>query len=164
LTRRAAFTAGIILLGVALQFSVIHWTRIAGIEPDLLLVVTVIIGLLSGPRAGMATGFTAGVLEGALVGRWMGVYAGAKTGIGFLSGIAGARLFVENLLVIMGVSAVMTLVHEGILGLFGPGGMGLWKTIGLGLGQAAYNAGVAIIVGAALRAVRQWLPAEEPRA
>lgn len=164
MTRRAAFTAGVILLCVALQFSVTHWASIAGIEPDLLLAVTVIIGLLSGPRAGMATGFTAGVLEGAIVGRWMGVYAGAKTILGFLSGIVGARLFVENLLVIMGATAVMTLVHEGILGLFGSGGMGFWKTVSLGLGQAAYNAAIALVLGAGLRAVRHWLPPEEPRA
>jgi len=92
------------------------------------------------------------------------VYAGAKTIVGFLSGIMGARLFVENLLVIMGTSAVMTLVHEGILGLFTSGGMGFWRTVGLGLGQAAYNAAIALVVGIGLRAVRRWLPAEEPRA
>ena len=165
MARRAAFTAALILFCVALQFSAARWARIAGVEPDLLLLLTAIIGLLSGPRAGMATGFSAGVLEGALLGRWIGIYAATKTLIGFLAGEAGGRLFVENLLVIMGVVAIMTLVNEGLLGIFArSAGHGWWRPVLLGLGQAAYNAALALAVGAALRRVRRFLPPEEPRA
>lgn len=165
MARRAAFTAAVVLFCAGLQFTLVNWARIAGVEPDLLLVVTVVIALLSGPRAGMTTGFSAGLVEGALLGRGsIAVYAGAKTLVGYLAGEAGGRLFVENLLVIMGASAVMTLVHEGIVGVFVPAaGVGVWKTVTAGLGQSAYNAGVALIVGAALRRMRRLLPPEEPR-
>lgn len=165
MARRAAFTAAVILFLVALQFSVISWARIAGVEPDLLLVVTVVIALFSGPRAGMATGFSAGLIQGALLGRGIGVYSGAKTIVGYLAGAAGGRLFVENLLVNMGATAVMTLVHEGIVGIFAPrGGAGVSRTVALGVGQAAYNAAAALIIGAALRRARPLLPPEEQRA
>jgi len=163
LARSAAFTAAAILLCAALQFSVTHWLRIAGVEPDLLLVVTVVIALLSGPRAGMAIGFSAGVIEGALLGRGIGVYAAAKTVAGYIAGVAGGRLFAENLIVTMVATAVVTLVHEGIVGIFTPGA-GMGRIIALAAGQGAYNAGVALIVGAALRRARRWLPPEEQRA
>jgi rod shape-determining protein MreD len=164
LARRAIVTAAIILFSAALQFSVLRWVRVAGVEPDLLLVVTVVVGLLSGPRAGMAAGFSAGVVEGALLGRWIGVYAAAKTISGYLSGAVGGRLFVENLLVMMGAAAVMTLVHEGIVGILTPAtGLGMWKTLSAGFLQAAYNAGGALVIGLALRRMRRLLPPEEAR-
>jgi len=163
LARRAAFTAAVVLFCAGLQFTLVNWARIAGVEPDLLLVVTVVIALLSGPRAGMATGFSAGLVEGALLGRGIGVYAGAKTAVGYLAGVAGGRLFVENLLVTMGASAVMTLVHEAIIGIFTPRAA-VFTTIALAVGQAVYNAAVALIIGAALRRARPLLPPEEQRA
>ena len=160
MARRAACTAGIILFCAALQFSVLPRAAIGAVEPDLLLAVTVVIALLSGPRAGMATGFSAGVVEGALLGRWIGVYAGAKTVVGYLAGTSGRRLFAENLAVMMGAAAVMTLVHEVIFDAFARPA-GLWAMVGKALGQAAYNAGVALVVGAALRRIRSLLPPEE---
>jgi len=165
LARRTLITAAIILFAAALQFSVLRWVRIAGTEPDLLLIVTVVIGLLSGPRAGMAAGFSAGIIEGALLGRWIGVYAAAKTISGYLAGAVGGRLFVENLLVMMGVTAVMTLVHEGIVGLLTPAtGLGVWRTLSTGFLQTAYNGGAALVIGLALRRIRRVLPPEEVRA
>jgi rod shape-determining protein MreD len=160
-----AFTAVLILVCVALQFSAARWLRIAGVEPDLLLLLTVIIGLLSGPRAGMATGFSAGMLEGAILGRWIGIFAATKALAGFLAGEAGGRLFVENLLVIMGVVVIMTLINEGLLGIFArSSGHAWWRPVLLGFGQAAYNGALALAVGAALRRARPLLPPEEPRA
>jgi rod shape-determining protein MreD len=165
LARRTLVTAAIIVFAAALQFSALRWVRVAGTEPDLLLIVTVVIGLVSGPRAGMAAGFSAGVIEGALLGRWIGVYAAAKTISGYLAGEVGGRLFVENLLVMMGVAAAMTLVHEGIVGLLLPAtGLGVWKTLAAGFLQAAYNGAAALVVGLCLRRIRSLLPAEEVRA
>lgn len=164
MARRAAFTAVILLFSAALQFSILPWGRIGGISPDLLLAVTVVVGLLSGPRAGMAAGFSAGLIEGALLGRGIGAYAAAKTFAGFLAGVAGGRLFVDNLLVIMGATAILTLVHEGIVGIFAPAGLGLWRSLSAGVGQAVYNGAIAFVVGAALRRARRLLPPEELRA
>ncbi|UCH33569.1 MAG: rod shape-determining protein MreD [Armatimonadota bacterium] len=164
MARRAIFTAAVIALCGALQFSVLHWARIAGVEPDLLLIVTVVIGLLSGPRAGMAVGFSAGVVQGAVLGRGIGVFAAAKTIVGYLVGVAGARLYVENLFVMMGAAAAMTVAHEVIaLVLTRSQGVSLGNAVVSIMLQACYNGGAALIVGAALRRVRPLLPQQEVR-
>jgi rod shape-determining protein MreD len=160
LARRVVFTAGIIVICAALQFSVVHHLAVRGVAPDLLLVVTVSIGLLSGPRAGMATGFGGGLLEGALLGAWIGVYAGAKTVAGYFAGETGRRVFAENLLVIVGAVAVLTLVHEAIYDVFARPA-GLWPMITYAIARAAYNGGLAVVVGAGLRRARRLLPPEE---
>lgn len=162
MARRTALTAAIILICAVLQVSVMQWFALRGVEPDLLLVVTVVIALLSGPRAGMAVGFSAGVVEGALLGRFMGVYAAAKTIAGYLAGVAGRRLLAENLVVMVGAGAALTLVHDAIFDiLVRPAGVG--EMVGAALGRGLYCAGVAAVVGPALRRVRAALPPEEVR-
>ncbi|HUT74539.1 MAG TPA: rod shape-determining protein MreD [Armatimonadota bacterium] len=160
MARRVTFTAGLIIVCAAVEFSVLDYPAIRGVAPDLLLVVTVIVGLLSGPRAGMAVGFFAGVLEGALLGNWIGVFAGAKVIVGYLAGESGRRVFPENLLIMMSLAAALTVVHEAVFHLFASrAGLG---TMALDVGgRAAYNGGVALIIGAALRRVRYLLPPEE---
>lgn len=160
MARRFVFTAGVVVVCAALRFSVLYHLRVRGVEPDLLLVVTVIVGLFSGPRAGMAIGFTAGVIEGAVLGCWIGVYAGAKTIVGYFAGAIRRRVFADNVPVIAGATAALTLVHEVIFDIF-TRPRGLWAMISYALGRAAYNAVAALVVGAALRRTRRLLPARE---
>ena len=160
MARRAAFTAALILICAALQLSVLHYFAIRRVQPDLLLVVTVIIGLWSGPRAAMAVGFSAGVLEGALAGRWIGVYAGAKTIVGYLAGDIAGRVFAESLLVVMGAVTVLTLVNEAIFDIFAHPAR-LWPMTAYAIERAIYNAGAALLISSALRRLRRLLPPKE---
>ncbi len=160
MARRAVFTGGLILFCAALQVSVLGHLPLPRPGCDLLLVVVVIVGVWIGPRAGMATGFTAGVLQGALLDRWIGVYAAAKTIVGYLAGAAGRRLFAENLVVLAGAAAVLTFVHEAVVGVF-TRPAGLWAMTVYAAASALYDGGVALVLGAALRPVRRLLPPEE---
>jgi rod shape-determining protein MreD len=160
--RRAVFTGGLIVLCAALQVSVLGDLPL---RPgcDLLLAVVVIVGVWSGPRAGMAAGFTAGVLQGALLDLdgSIGIYAAAKTIIGYLAGAVGRRVFAENLLVPAAAAAVLTFVHEAIVGVFiRPAG--LWAMAAYSARSALYNGGAALLLGAVLAGrVRHLLPPTE---
>jgi rod shape-determining protein MreD len=61
-TRARALLAGVLLVAVVLQATVVARLPLPGAPPDLVLVVVVAVGLLAGPRAGLATGFAAGLL------------------------------------------------------------------------------------------------------
>ena len=61
---------------------------------------------------------------------------------------------------IVGAVAVLTLVHEAIYDVFARPA-GLWPMITYAIARAAYNGGLAVVVGAGLRRARRLLPPEE---
>ena len=159
MARRVAFTAGVIIICVALQFRGREWVAIGQVKPDLLLAVTVVMGLWSGPRAGMAVGFTAGVLEGALLDRGIGPLAATRTIVGYLAGTIGRRVFAENLLVVGGAAAGLALAQELMVDVLTTS-MRLSPLLAY-LGRALYSGVAALVLGLVLRRARRWLPREE---
>ncbi|OGK97404.1 MAG: rod shape-determining protein MreD [Candidatus Rokubacteria bacterium RIFCSPHIGHO2_12_FULL_73_22] len=73
--------------------------RIAGVTPDLPLIVVVLLALRRGPEFGCVAGFVAGLLQDAAGGGLLGVQALTKALIGFAIGAAGSRLAVTQPLV-----------------------------------------------------------------
>ncbi|MEN3026761.1 MAG: rod shape-determining protein MreD, partial [Chlorobiota bacterium] len=79
---------GIAALGATvLHLVVLPWIAVAGIVPDLLLVVTVWIALREGRVAGMVAGFGCGLLLDWIMQGQLGLHAFAKTVAGFVSGL-----------------------------------------------------------------------------
>jgi len=73
--------------------------RVAGVAPDLPLVVVVLLALRRGPEFGCLAGFAAGLLQDAASGGLIGVQALTKGVVGFVIGAAGGRLRVTQPLV-----------------------------------------------------------------
>src|SRR5213592_3627730 len=86
---------------------------IAGVTPDLPLIVVVLLALRRGPEFGCAAGFAAGLLQDAAGGGLIGVQALTKAVIGFAIGAAGSRLSVTQPLVQVPGLVLLT-VAEGI--------------------------------------------------
>ena len=72
---------------------------IAGVTPDLPMIVVVLLALHRGPETGCVAGFAAGLLQDAAGGGLIGVQALTKAVVGFVIGIAGSRLRVAQPLV-----------------------------------------------------------------
>ena len=85
-----------------------------GVSPDLLLVWTICVGLVSGRQAGAVAGFGAGLLEGGLQHAGIGAFAISKMLSGFGAGVLAARMFRENWLVPILSAGILTLVNEGV--------------------------------------------------
>lgn len=66
--------------------------QIAGVTPDLPLIVVVLLALRRGPEFGCVAGFAAGLLQDAAGGGLLGVQALTKALVGFAIGAAGGRL------------------------------------------------------------------------
>lgn len=91
--RRAALSAGFIVVALMLQLSVVDRLPLPGGEPDLVLLVVVALGLTGGPLTGMLAGFWAGLAldvappAGDLLGEHALVFCLVGYGCGRLSGM-----------------------------------------------------------------------------
>lgn len=140
---------------VVLQTTVGSRLAVAGATPDLLLVWTVCIGLLSGPRLGMVVGFASGALEGSLLQTLIGPLAISKGLSGFGAGIISTKLFRENWLVPGIAAALLTLVNDAVflaLSTTRAGWGDAARTIGL---RTIYHALLAPIAFAAVSRARR---------
>ena len=87
--------------------------RIAGVTPDLPLIVVVLLALRRGPEFGALAGFAAGLLQDAAGGGLIGVQALTKALIGFAIGAVGSRLSVGQPLVQVPGLVLLT-IAEGL--------------------------------------------------
>ena len=133
---------------------------VAGVAPDLLLVWTVCVGLLSGPRAGMIAGFACGFLEGSLLQRMIGALAVGKGVSGLAAGLISTRMLREHWLVPAISAAVLTLANEMVF-LALSDRSGGWGYSGRALGlRVLYHAALAPIMFAVVARGRQTLSGE----
>jgi len=86
---------------------------VAGVTPDLPLIMIILLSLRRGPEFGCLTGFVTGLLQDAAGGGLIGVQALTKAVIGFGIGVAGARLRVSQPLVQVPGLVVLT-IAEGL--------------------------------------------------
>jgi rod shape-determining protein MreD len=86
---------------------------IAGVTPDVPLIMVVLLALRRGPEFGSFTGFVTGLMQDLAGGGLIGVQALTKSVIGFGIGVAGARLRVSQPLVQVPGLVVLTIV-EGL--------------------------------------------------
>ena len=86
---------------------------IAGVTPDVPLIMVVLLALRRGPEFGAFTGFVTGLMQDLAGGGLIGVQALTKSVIGFGIGVAGGRLRVSQPLVQVPGLVVLT-IAEGL--------------------------------------------------
>jgi rod shape-determining protein MreD len=98
----------LLLTALLLQTSVLEIVSVAGVKPDLIMLIVVLNGFLLGPREGAFLGYIGGIVEDLFVGEYIGLNAISKMAAGYLAGVAGERLYKENMLVATGVTFFST--------------------------------------------------------
>lgn len=99
------------------QSSVVPAMSMAGVTPDLPLVLTVLVALRRGPEVGCIVGFLAGSLQDVAGGGLIGVQALTKALAGFAMGLLVGRLWVASPLVQVPGLVLLT-VAEGLARFF----------------------------------------------
>lgn len=89
----------VIVGGGVLQSTLVAVAGVAGVTPDVPLILTVLIALRYGPESGCLAGFVAGLLQDATGGGLVGVQALTKGLAGFGMGLLVGRFWVSNPLV-----------------------------------------------------------------
>ena len=73
--KRFCVTALIVIAAYLLQCTVFQSFQLAGIKPNLLIIVTAAFGFMRGSREGMLVGFVCGILVDIQFGNIIGLYA-----------------------------------------------------------------------------------------
>lgn len=131
------------LLGLVLQSTLFNQLAVAGVKPDLVLILALFYSIFRGPLPGGLAGFFLGLLEDLYVGRLIGMNALAKGLTTLLSGWLAERAFRENMLVPIITLFLGSLFNQFVFLLLGkvggldwPLSLWFWK----GLPVAIYNA------------------------
>ena len=95
--KRFFITAVIIIAAYLLQCTVFSSLELAGIKPNLLIIITASIGFMRGSREGMLVGFVSGLLADIQFGDMIGFYALIYLLIGFINGLFQRLYFDEDI-------------------------------------------------------------------
>lgn len=111
-------------------------------QPDLLLTLALVAGLLSDPTTGGIAGLGAGWLTAALVNQTVGTFLFSRTLVGFFGGLTTRRLYRGNVLVVVPGVLLLSLLAEMVYLLAAPR-IGLGHGLRTALLGAIWNAGLA---------------------
>jgi rod shape-determining protein MreD len=100
--------------GSLAQSNLVPMLSVAGVTPDLPLILTVLLALRRGPEAGCLAGFVVGILQDVAGGGLVGVQAVTKALAGFAVGMLVGRLWVTNPLVQVPGLVLLT-IAEGVM-------------------------------------------------
>ena len=95
--KRFLITAVIIIAAYLLQCTVFSSLELAGIKPNLLIIITASFGFMRGSREGMLVGFVSGLLADIQFGDMIGFYALIYLLIGFINGLFQRLYFDEDI-------------------------------------------------------------------
>ena len=87
----------IVTICFLLQSTVFSALSIAGISPNLLIIVVSAMGLMRGRKEGMWIGFFCGLLVDIFFGFYLGVYALLYMYVGYMNGMLQKRFFPDDI-------------------------------------------------------------------
>ena len=113
---KRSITIGIIIVVCfLLQSTVFHFLELAGVGPNLLLIVTMSFGLMRGRREGLLVGFFSGLLIDIFFGSILGPYAFIYMTLGYGNGFFHRIYYVEDVLLPMTMITLNDLIYNVIV-------------------------------------------------
>lgn len=140
-------------LACLLQTTWLHYLGIYGVEPDLIVLVVVVIALTSGPLEATILGFLAGLCQDTYTPADLGLNALTKSLIGFAVGVGRTRIVAETVQVQTLLAMASLAVHD-LVYYIGQSGLALGQvpyylaryTLGRALYTGVVAAGVAVLL------------------
>jgi len=105
----------LVFLSILLQTTVFDFFQVAGVKPDLVLLIVIIYGLVKGPKAGAIVGFFSGLLVDLTMGSFIGLNALVKMITGYMIGFGETKVFKENLIIPILAVFTASLFNEFLL-------------------------------------------------
>ncbi len=138
-----------ILTALTLQMTVLDYFRVAGVKPDLVLVVVVFNSFRQGSKNGALWGFAAGFLVDVFTGGYLGLNALALAAAGYLAGEAKTGLYLNSNARVATVTLAVSLaagVLQYLLLAFSGVFVSPWPALGIIFPGAVYNTVVALLI------------------
>jgi rod shape-determining protein MreD len=162
-----AFFLTLILLAasILLQSTILGSVEIAGVRPDIALIVLVFVSLRRGSMVGQVSGFTAGIMEDFMSVSPLGFHPLMCAIIGYLYGRFSGAVFVDPFLMPIILTAVATLFKGLISGivsaLFGITASGFLYFTGRLWIEMGYNAVLSPFLFAILNLLKAFKQADK---
>ena len=109
---RYAGMAILFVLCIIMQSTVFDFLRIAGVKPDLVLLLVIYFAFTNGPLKGALLGLGFGLLVDFQVGYNIGMNSLALMLAGFIAGWVETRMYKENLLIALLVTFIATTLSQ----------------------------------------------------
>ncbi|MCR5357781.1 MAG: rod shape-determining protein MreD [Lachnospiraceae bacterium] len=156
-----------IIVGYLLQTTLFKAISLAGIVPNLLLIITSSFGFMRGRNEGMVIGFTAGLLVDVFFGSILGFYAFVYMFIGFLNGFFRRIFYPEDIklpMILIGTSELLYcfICYTFLFLLRGKMHLGYYF-VHIMLPDIVYTVLVTLIVYKGILFVNEWLEEYEKR-
>jgi rod shape-determining protein MreD len=153
------------LVCILLQSTLLQKIAIAGVKPDLALLVLIFVSMRRGSMVGQISGFATGFLEDVMNVSPLGFHSLLRTVMGFLYGLLSGNVFVDPFLMPI-VLAVIATILKGILSgivsaLFGITASGFMTFAGRILIEAGYNGVIAPFLFALLNLFKVFKQADK---
>jgi rod shape-determining protein MreD len=120
---RQIFLFVVVIVAFVLQLSVIPQFKLFGVQPDLILVVAIVVAVQDGPVEGAMVGFLGGMLQDIASPQVMGVSALTKTLAAFLAGMLKDFFMTYSIILpvvlVFLLSLFELLLHQGVLVVLG---------------------------------------------
>lgn len=100
-----------ILIFLLLTLQVLDWIAIAGVKPDILLILTIFIAQKQGMMKGQISGFFAGLVEDVFSIQLFGIHSFCKLVVGYFAGLLYSNFVLDNFLIQALLGFVGSLVH-----------------------------------------------------
>jgi rod shape-determining protein MreD len=143
-------TIAAIVAATLLQVGLAPYIQIAGVVPNILLIVVVTLALVEGPSAGALAGFAAGAVFDLLGSGPVGPMVLVLTVTGYMAGQLHENMFAEGWLLpltVLGIASLLAALAYGlILDMLGAGGPFLLTLFTKMLPEAIYDAALALLV------------------
>ncbi|MFZ5640270.1 MAG: rod shape-determining protein MreD [Bacillota bacterium] len=107
------------VISLVLESTLFSRLVVAGVKPDLILVLVVLYAMLHGSREGAVVGFMGGIMQDLLLGRFIGLNALAKLLTGLLFGILEYKIYKESIIIAAAALIFGTLWHESVIWVLG---------------------------------------------
>lgn len=108
----------IIVICFLLQTTVFHFLELAGVVPNLLLIVTMSFGLMRGRTEGMLVGFFSGLIIDIFFGTVLGPYTMIYMTLGYANGFFHRIYYVEDVLLPMLMISLNDFLYNVIVYVF----------------------------------------------
>jgi rod shape-determining protein MreD len=105
----------IFIISLVLQSTLFSHLAVAGVKPDLPLIIIIFYALFNGSKEGALVGLLGGFLQDLMFGQNLGMNALAKFTVGYLFGSLERKIYKENLFIPMIVVFSGTFLNETIL-------------------------------------------------
>ncbi len=116
---RYILLAFLFIVSLVFESTLFTYLTVAGVKPDVILILVIFYAMLHGSREGALVGFMGGIMQDLFMGQFIGLNALAKLLTGFIFGALEYKIYKESIFIAAVALLLGTLWHETVIWVLG---------------------------------------------